>query len=238
MKVFLRLVAVFLLSSVAFSQSDEIVPNENLVAEGIPNIPSSLAETVDRYNNFRGASLDSWDPVKREMLISTRFADTSQIHLVKMPGGARTQLTFYADRVAGAQYSPTKDDFFVLSKDIGGGEFFQFYRYDVATGDVTLLTDGKSRNTNPVWSIQATRSLTDPHAEPAMTLIFTSSIPPNPRATICWCSCKGEAGHLWIGPPTGRRFWRWIEFPSTKAMSGLSMSAAVKRLCSPRKAAT
>ncbi len=152
MKVFLRLVAVFLLSSVAFSQSDEIVPNENLVAEGIPNIPSSLAETVDRYNNFRGASLDSWDPVKREMLISTRFADTSQIHLVKMPGGARTQLTFYADRVAGAQYSPTKDDSFVLSKDIGGGEFFQFYRYDVATGDVTLLTDGKSRNTNPVWS--------------------------------------------------------------------------------------
>jgi len=152
MKVFLRLVAVFLLSSVAFSQSDEIVPNENLVTEGIPNIPSSLAETVDRYNNFRGASLDSWDPVKREMLISTRFADTSQIHLVKMPGGARTQLTFYADRVAGAQYSPTKDDFFVLSKDIGGGEFFQFYRYDVATGDVTLLTDGKSRNTNPVWS--------------------------------------------------------------------------------------
>jgi dipeptidyl aminopeptidase/acylaminoacyl peptidase len=107
---------------------------------------------VDRYNNFRGASLDSWDPVKREMLISTRFADTSQIHLVKMPGGARTQLTFYADRVAGAQYSPTKDDSFVLSKDIGGGEFFQFYRYDVATGDVTLLTDGKSRNTNPAWS--------------------------------------------------------------------------------------
>jgi dipeptidyl aminopeptidase/acylaminoacyl peptidase len=152
MKVFLHLVAVFLLSSVAFSQNDEIVPNENLVAEGIPKVPSSLAATVDRYNNFRGASLDSWDPIKREMLISTRFADTSQIHLVKMPGGARTQLTFYADRVTGAQYPPTKDDFFVFSKDVGGGEFFQLYRYDVATGDVTLLTDGKSRNTDPVWS--------------------------------------------------------------------------------------
>jgi hypothetical protein len=82
-----------LLSSVAFSQNDEIVPNENLVAEGIPKIPSSLAATVDRDNNFRGASLDSWDPANREMLISTRFADTSQIHLVKIPGGARTQLT-------------------------------------------------------------------------------------------------------------------------------------------------
>ena len=152
MKVFARLVAVLLLSSVAFSQSDEIVANENLVTEGIPKIPSSLAETVERYNNFRGASLESWDPVKREMLISTRFADTSQVHLVKMPGGARIQLTFYADRVAGAQYPPTKDDFFVFSKDVGGGEFFQLYRYDVATGDATLLTDGKSRNTDPMWS--------------------------------------------------------------------------------------
>jgi dipeptidyl aminopeptidase/acylaminoacyl peptidase len=151
-KVFLRLSTVLILSLAAFSQSDEVTPNENLVAEGIPKIPSSLADTVDRYNNFRGAFLDGWDPVKREMLISTRFADTSQVHLVKMPGGARTQLTFYADRVANAQYPPTKDDSFVFSKDIGGSEFFQLYRYDVATGDVTLLTDGKSRNTDSIWS--------------------------------------------------------------------------------------
>jgi dipeptidyl aminopeptidase/acylaminoacyl peptidase len=152
MKVFLRLAAILVLSIVAFSQSDEIAPNENLVAEGIPKIPASLAATVDRYANFRGAFLESWDPVKREMLISTRFADTNQVHLVKMPGGARTQLTFYADRVGAAQYPPTKDDSFVFSKDIGGGEFFQLYRYDVATGDATLLTDGKSRNTDPIWS--------------------------------------------------------------------------------------
>jgi dipeptidyl aminopeptidase/acylaminoacyl peptidase len=157
MKVFLRLVMVCGLSIAAFSQSDVVVANENLVVEGIPKIPASLAQTVDRYNNFRGASLDSWDPVKREMLISTRFADTSQVHLVKMPGGARTQLTFYTDRVASAQYPPTKADFFVFSKDIGGGEFFQLYRYDVASGDATLLTDGKSRNTDPIWSYAGDR---------------------------------------------------------------------------------
>ena len=40
MKVFLRLVAVLLLSTFALSQSGEIVPNENLVAEGIPKIPA------------------------------------------------------------------------------------------------------------------------------------------------------------------------------------------------------
>jgi dipeptidyl aminopeptidase/acylaminoacyl peptidase len=147
-----RLAIAFVLVGIAFSQSDEIVPNENLVAEGIPKIPASLAESVDRYNNFRGAYLEGWDPVQRQMLISTRFADTNQLHLVKMPGGARTQLTFYADRVAGALYPSTQTGSFIFMKDVGGGEFFQIYRYDVATGNVALLTDGKSRNTSPAWS--------------------------------------------------------------------------------------
>ena len=152
MRAFLRVAVVLLLTAIVFPQNDAVVPNENLVTEGIPMIPVSIAESVERYSNFRGATLDSWDPVKREILISTRFADTNQIHLVKMPGGARTQLTFYPDRVSSAHYSPTKDDSFVFSKDVGGGEFFQLYRYDVSSGDVTLLTDGKSRNTDAVWS--------------------------------------------------------------------------------------
>ena len=37
-------------------------------------------------------------------------------------------------------------------KDIGGGEWYQLYRYDVKTGDVTLLTDGKARNLPGPWS--------------------------------------------------------------------------------------
>src|SRR5436189_5546375 len=152
MKRFICLFLLVFLSAAAFPQNAGIVPNENLVVEGIPKIPASLAETVERYTNFRGASLGSWDPVKREMLISTRFADTAQIHLVKMPGGARTQLTFYPDSVSSAQFSPVSGNSFVFSKDIGGNEFFQVYRFDNESGDVTLLTDGKSRNVAPVWS--------------------------------------------------------------------------------------
>ncbi len=148
----LVLACIAMMAASGFPQSGEIVPNENLAVEGVPKIPASLAETVDRYTNFRGATLNSWDPVEREMLISTRFADTNQVHHVAMPGGARTQLTFYPDSISGAQYPPNKDSFFVFSKDIGGGEFFQLYRYDVGTEDVTLLTDGKSRNTGAVWS--------------------------------------------------------------------------------------
>jgi hypothetical protein len=35
---------------------------------------------------------------------------------------------------------------FVFSMDEGGAEFYQIYRYDLATGEHHLLTDGKSRN--------------------------------------------------------------------------------------------
>jgi len=144
MKLCSRLLAVLLLTVFAFPQSDVVAPGDNLVVEGIPAIPASLAEGVDRYSNFRSVGFWSWHPVRREMLIVTRFADTSQVHEVKFPGGARTQLTFFRDPVGpGIQYEPTKGDSFIFLKDVGGGEFFQIYRHDFATGDNTLLTDGK-----------------------------------------------------------------------------------------------
>jgi dipeptidyl aminopeptidase/acylaminoacyl peptidase len=131
---------------------DVITPGENLVVEGIPAIPTSLADAVGRYTEFRAALFESWHPTRREMLIATRFADVAQVHQVKMPGGARSQLTFFKEPARSPSYRPKNGDFFVFSKDIGGNEFFQLFRYDLATGDITLLTDGKSRNTDPVWS--------------------------------------------------------------------------------------
>ncbi|HEY3124545.1 MAG TPA: prolyl oligopeptidase family serine peptidase [Thermoanaerobaculia bacterium] len=132
--------------------ADEIRPSENLVVEGVPKIPASLAEEVRRYTEVRSAVFTSWHPSRREMLISTRFGNTSQAHLVKGPGMARTQLTFYPDRVGGGRFDPKVGSSFVFSKDVGGNEFFQLYRYDFADGKATLLTDGKSRNTGAVWS--------------------------------------------------------------------------------------
>src|SRR5437868_7390917 len=160
MKKTLRIfAAALLLVSTALAQSGgpAVAPGDNLVAEGVPPIPASLAEEVRRYTEFRTAALGSWHPVRREMLIGTRFGDTPQIHLLKTPGGARTQLTFYPDRVTGAAFRPKTGDSFVFSKDVGGNEFFQLYRYDIRTGDATLLTDGKSRNTDPLWSHDGAR---------------------------------------------------------------------------------
>jgi dipeptidyl aminopeptidase/acylaminoacyl peptidase len=157
MKNFLVVLVILLVCTFAFAQGDEVAPNENLIVEGIPKIPVSLADAVGRYSEFRSADFTSWRPNKREMLITTRFADTAQVHQVKFPGGARTQLTFFPDRIAGAEYQPGSGDSLLFVKDIGGGEFFQLYRYDFSTGDITLLTDGKSRNISPRWSYQGDR---------------------------------------------------------------------------------
>jgi len=136
----------------AFAQDGAIAPAENLVVEGVPAIPASLVETAGRYGSFRNATLADWSPTRREMLIATRFADTAQLHLVKMPGGERQQLTFFADAVGNGRFHPNGGDYIVFSKDVGGGEWYQLYRYDVASGEVTLLTDGKARNLMGPWS--------------------------------------------------------------------------------------
>ena len=152
----LLFVAASLAGSLA-AQAADIAPGDNLVVEHIPKIPAALADDVNRYTEFRRAGFASWHPEKREMLISTRFAETPQIHHVKFPGGARTQLTFMREGVLGASYHPIRGDSFVFSKDVGGNELYQKYRYDVASGAITLLTDGASRNTGGVWSTAGDR---------------------------------------------------------------------------------
>jgi len=139
------------------NQAATVKPGDNLVIENIPPVPASVAEQTARYGESRSASFLSWNPLRKEMLIATRFADTRQVHLVKMPGGARQQLTFFPDRVLGAAFEPTAGDSFIFAKDIGGGEWYQLYRYDMTTGDITLLTDGKSRNSGALFEHSGSR---------------------------------------------------------------------------------
>ncbi len=150
---------VALAPAVVVGQQDgSITPPENLVVEGLPPLSASLAETTRRYTESRAASLATWHPVRREMLITTRFANTAQIHRVAFPGGSRAQLTFFSEPVTSASYEAATGRYFVFPRDVGGNEFSQLYRFDVATGAVTLLTDGgRSQNGNAVWSTRGTR---------------------------------------------------------------------------------
>ncbi len=135
------------------SAAQEIKPTDNLVTENIPAIPAELADKVLAYTEARGASFFSWHPTQRQMLIGTRFGNSNQVHHVSHPGGARQQITFYREPVGSASFDPSQPDNFIFSRDAGGSEFWQLYRFDQETSNATLLTDGKrSQNGGPVWN--------------------------------------------------------------------------------------
>jgi dipeptidyl aminopeptidase/acylaminoacyl peptidase len=135
------------------AQTNTIQPAENLVVDGIPPIPTAMINEVKSYTESRGAGLVAWHPKKKEMLISTRFGNSSQLHYVKMPGADRQQITFFDEPVGGAIYEPVNGNYFIFNKDIGGNEFGQLYKFEVNTKKITLLTDGKrSQNGGIVWN--------------------------------------------------------------------------------------
>ena len=129
----------------------------NLIVEGVPPIPMPLVDAAGGYRTFRAASFQDWHPTKREMLIATQFSDTPQLHIVSSPDGARRQLTFFSDGIAAAQFEPGDGDSIVFMKDANGGESYQLYRYEMDTGKIRLLTDGKSINFLGPWSTRGDR---------------------------------------------------------------------------------
>ena len=139
----------------ASGQDGFVAPGDNMALEGIPPIPQAVAANVDRYVQYRSAAFARWHPERLEMLITTRFADTAQVHRVVAPGAAREQATFLDEPVSGVSAyvaGGESRDFFTFRQDTGGDEFFQIYRYDIESGRTTLLTDGAKRHNGGVRS--------------------------------------------------------------------------------------
>ena len=150
----LILFSSFLAASIANGATPERIDFGNRVSESLPEIPTELIDSLNQYQNTRGAGFAGWT-TDGCMLISTRFADTAQAHRVCQPMGMREQLTFFKEPVGGITPSPDKAwrSGFVFSKDKGGDEFSQLYWFDYATRTSTLLTDGKrSQNGGTILS--------------------------------------------------------------------------------------
>lgn len=148
-----KLLAFLLLTGNTIFAQDTIKPGGNLVMQGIPAIPDTIAQGVQRYLESRSAAFCDWHPKRKELIISTRFANVPQLHRVGLAMGARKQLTFFNEPITNAAFEPVIGDYFLFTKDIGGNEFSQIYRYDLLNGKITLLTDGKrSQNLGIAWS--------------------------------------------------------------------------------------
>ena len=73
------------------------IESGNRISENLPEIPAELIDSLNQYQNTRGAAFAGWT-TGGCMLVSTRFAETAQVHRVCQPMGMREQLTFYRSR--------------------------------------------------------------------------------------------------------------------------------------------
>lgn len=139
--------------TVAAETAEDVIPiPEKMRVKNIPPIPEEATEDLLPYENLRGASFQGWHPSERRMLITTRFGETSQLHEVTFPLGARKQLTFFDERVFGGSYRPNDPSQIVFSYDEGGAENYQLFLLDADTGKYRRFTDGVHRYQGTLWS--------------------------------------------------------------------------------------
>ena len=123
-----------------------------LVLEGTPAIPAELSHRLSQYLGTRGTGFNDISADGKRLLVTTRFGDTNQVHLLTAPMGTRRQLTFASEPAGGASFVPRDPRAILYSADVGGNEKDQIYRLDLASGRAAMLTDGKSRHGRPLWS--------------------------------------------------------------------------------------
>src|SRR5688572_16344764 len=112
-----------LLALPALAQRAEVAVRQVGTArlENVPEIPADVRAAVQRYQNYRQADFQDWLP-DGSLLIRTRFGATAQIHHVRAPMAARTQLTFHDEPIANVEAIPGRAAF-VYGRDNGGDEW-------------------------------------------------------------------------------------------------------------------
>lgn len=169
------------------------------ISEGLPqSVPQDLADQLQRYQNTRKATLAGWNADGKSILIGTRFGNTTQIHRVRAPGAAREQLTFFDEPIGETTPYPHKNGF-VFGKDVGGSEFWQLYGFDEESRAITLLTDGKSRNSNPLFSADG------------RFLAYSSTVR-NGKNTDIWLRDMGSGQSRPLVARDGKGSWQALDF--------------------------
>jgi len=155
---FIKRILISLVVTLAFSLSISLgavetrtLNNGQLVLQDIPEVPKSIIQDLNRYQNVRSAGFDAWTQDGKSLLVSTRFGDVGQLHRLDMAGGARHQLTFFKEPIGQVAMQP-KGQSLAFSMDAGGSEYAQLFTMDLKSGAYQMITDGKSRNGAMQWS--------------------------------------------------------------------------------------
>jgi dipeptidyl aminopeptidase/acylaminoacyl peptidase len=148
----LTVMLVFLASSPSTWAQGTAGPNKNIEAIGVPPIPSSLARDLQPYTSIYGLPLAGWDNEKREIWLKG-LSSAAWISRVKSPGTVPeiSSIFIQSSGIYDVYFQP-QGKYLAYTRDENGNESFQLYSYEIGARKTTLLSDGKSRNTEPVWS--------------------------------------------------------------------------------------
>ena len=145
------LIALFLVTG-GPGKAQSTDPGKNIESLGVPPIPASLAREIQPYNSIYGLSLAGWNPAKREIWLKG-LSSVTWISRVASPGASPETSSIYIQSggIYDIYFQP-QNKYLAYTRDAAGNETFQLYLYNIATATSTILSDGKSRNTEPVWS--------------------------------------------------------------------------------------
>jgi dipeptidyl aminopeptidase/acylaminoacyl peptidase len=141
-------------SAIQNEDGDQLLPGKHLIVDGVPKVPKEFGKIYDDVKGSSSSEVLGWNAHKLELRI-LHFAESSrEIQAVTGPGEKAKKL-FEISPEKGWVYSYYFDrqgNNLVYNVDVDGNEQFQFYFYDTSTQKSVRLTDGKSRNVEPIWS--------------------------------------------------------------------------------------
>ena len=145
-------VLLILMGSVVGLAQSFVTVDKNIEVLGVPPVPATLAAEVAPYSQIYGLPLAGWDLTKREIWLKG-LSSVTWISRVKNPGASPETSSIYIQSpgIYDVYFQPQYKRL-AYTKDTDGNENFQLYVYEIDGGTSKQLSDGKSRNTEPVWS--------------------------------------------------------------------------------------
>jgi len=186
--------------------------NNSEESHGLPKVPSSLVREVGPYTRMSAFGLAGWHPSKRELWAKAITPSYSAISAVAQPGDSPRPHTLIPSNVYDVYYSPQETSL-VYVKDTDGNEIFQVYKFDPSSNKSTLISDGKSRNTEPVWSNKGDRIIYSSNRRNRTDIDLYVASPSDPTTTRLLAQADG-GGYLkvfdWSPDDRQALYYNWI----------------------------
>ncbi len=191
------------------AQSNPVV-NGSLASEELPRVPDSLAREVDPYTRLSAYSLAGWDPIKRELWTKSLASKASSVFRVQSPGDNLQRELLIPTSVYDIYFDPQGRSL-VYVKDISGNEVFQLYAFEPSNFKSSLVSDGKSRNTEPVWSNRGDQLIYSSNRRNGSDTDLYVVNPSDPTTTRLLAQDTGYLkGFDWSPDDTQALFYNWI----------------------------